>query len=198
MLVLKGLSDGLRGLFLNELERLIERFTKITQEDQENIQQVTEILERLEIEEKYNTDLEELMQLSSFLKEYSVQTVEFFLWYRYGIGNEITVQEADEYILKIEACGYVEIDGMLIYEDGAYLDEYVEKLIKEEFLTDVYHVKRLIDIDEIIEMWMEGVPISKMEDELKHLDLNELLDNPIEEAYITADNKVMMYVELDL
>ena len=31
-----------------------------------------------------------------------------------------------------------------------------------------------------------------MEDELKHLDLNELLENPIEEAYITADNKVMM------
>ena len=160
MLVLKGLSDGLRVLFLNELGRLIERFTKIMQEDQENIQQVMEILERLEIEEKYNTDLEELMQLSSFLKEYSVQTVEFFLWYRYGIGNQITVQEANEYILKIEACGYVEVDDMLIYEDGAYLDEYVKKLIKEDFLTDAYHVKRLIDIDESIEMWMEGVPIS--------------------------------------
>ena len=198
MLEIKGLSNGLRTLFFDELGKLIEKFTRITQEEQENIKQVAEILERLEIESKYDASLEELLQLSDLLKQYSVQTVEFYLWCTYSIGKTITIQEADEYIMKIEAYGYAQFDGMLVYEDGAYLDEYVEKLIKDEILTDAYHIKRLMDIDEIIEMWMEGTPVSEMEDEFKHLDLSELLENPIEEGYVAADNKRMMYVELEL
>lgn len=198
MLEIKGLSNALRTLFFDELGKLIDKFTRITQEEQENLKQAMEILERLEIESKYDASLEELLQLSDFLKQYSIQTVEFYLWCAYSIGKTITIQEADEYIMKIEAYGYVQFDGMLVYEEGAYLDEYVEKLIKDEILTDAYHIKRLMDIDEIIEMWMEGAPVSEMENELKHLDLSEVLENPIEEGYVTADNKRMMYVELEL
>lgn len=198
MLEIKGLSNALRTLFFDELGKLIDKFTRITQEEQENLKQVMEILERLEIESKYDASLEELLQLSDFLKQSSVQVVEFYLWCTYSIDKTITIQEADEYIMKIEAYGYVQFDGMLVYEEGAYLDEYVEKLIKDEILTDAYHIKRLMDIDEIIEMWMEGAPVSEMENELKHLDLSELLENPIEEGYVTADNKRMMYVELEL
>ena len=195
---LKGIANELRILFFEELEKLIDKFTKITQEEQETIKQGIDILERLEIQSKYNMNLESLLQLSHFLKQYSVEVVEFYLWSNYCIGKSIMIAEAEEYIKEIEVRGYTEVDGLLIYEDGTNLDGYVEKLIKDELLTDAYHIKRLMDIDGIIEMWMEGIPVSEMEDELKHLDLSELLENPIEEGYVTADNKRMMYVELEL
>lgn len=37
-----------------------------------------------------------------------------------------------------------------------------------------------------------------MVDELKHHSLEELLENSMEEGYVTVEGKVMMYVELDL
>lgn len=198
MMQLKGIANELRALFFEELEKLIDKFTKITHEEQEMIKQGIDILERLEIQSKYDMSLESLLQLSHFLKQYSVETVEFYLWSNYCIEKSMMIAEAEEYIKEIEICGYTEVDGLLIYEDGTNLDEYIEKLIKDELLTDAYHIKRLMDIDEIIEMWMGGAAVSEMEDELKHLDLNVLLENPIEEGYITADNKIMMYVELEL
>lgn len=105
---------------------------------------------------------------------------------------------ATEYIQIIERRGYVEVDGTLIYEDGAYLDGYVEELLEKHLLADAYHVKRLIDIDEIIEYWMEGTKVQSMVDELKHHSLEELLENSIEEGYRTVEGKMMMHVELDI
>lgn len=195
---IKAIAIELRTLFLEELGNLVHKYTRITQEEEKVIKQVVEILERLEIESKYDTSLERLLQLSKLLQQYSVATVEFYLWCAYSIGKSITIQEADNYIKEIERKGYAEVDGTLIYEDGAYLDDHVEELLENHLLTDAYHVKRLIDIDEIIEYWMEGTKVESMVDELKHYSLEELLENPVEEGYMTFDGKVMMYVELDL
>lgn len=198
MLAIQELNDVLKVLFFEELGKLIKRYTTVTQEEQGNINEVMAIVERLEIQAKYSDNLEKLLQLSSLLKDYSVQVVEFYLWCMYKLGKSITIEEADEYIMKIEESGYVEIDGILVYEEGACLDEYIEKLLRNELLTDTYHIKRLIDIDEIIEMWLEGTPISEVEKELKHCDLNELLDDPVQEGYITYNNKLIMYIEIEL
>lgn len=198
MMEIKAIAIELRNMFVEELENLIGKYTRITQEEQGVIKQALEILERLEIGAKYGTDLDSLLQLSKLLQEYSVPTVEFYLWCIYRIGKSISFEEAVEYIQVIESKGYVEVEGTLVYEDGAYLDGYVEELLENYLLTDHYHVKRLIDIDEIIEYWMEGTRFDSMVDELKHHSLEELLENPIEEGYVTVEGKVMMYVELDL
>lgn len=198
MMEIKAIAIGLRDMFFEELENLIGKYTRITQEEQGVIKQALEILERLEIETKYGTDLESLLQLSKLLQEYSVATVEFYLWCTYCIGKSISFEEAVEYIQVIERKGYVEVEGTLVYEDGAYLDGYVEELLENHLLTDHYHVKRLIDVDEIIEYWMEGTRFESMVDELKHHSLEELLENSMEEGYVTVEGKVMMYVELDL
>ena len=195
---IKAIATELREIFLNELTNLIQKYTRITQEEQEEIKQAVEVLERLGIESKYGTDLDSILQLSKLLQQYSVATVEFYLWCTYCIGKSISYEESVEYIQAIERKGYVEIDGTLVYEDGAYLDGYVEELLENHLLTDAYHVKRLIDIDEIIEYWLEGTKVESMVDELKHCSLEELLENPVEEGYMTFEGKVMMYVELDL
>lgn len=198
MMELKEIAIGLRTLFLQELGNLIHKYTRITKEEQEAIKGVMDTLERLGIESNYDTSLESLLQLSKLLQQYSVAAVEFYLWCTYCIGKSITVQEAAEYIKDIEKRGYVEVDGTLIYEDGAYLDGYVEELLEKHLLTDAFHIKRLIDVDEIIEYWMEGTKVESMVDELKHCSLEELLENPVEEGYMTSEGKVIMYVELDL
>lgn len=198
MMEIKAIAIELRDMFFEELENLIGKYTRITQEEQGRIKQALEVLERLEIESKYNTDLDSLLQLSKLIQQYSVDTVEFYLWCTYGIGKSITIKEVAEYIQAIQRRGYVEVEGTLIYEDGAYLDGYVEELLEDHLLTDAYHVKRLLDIEEIIEYWMEGTKVESMVEELKHCSLEELLENPVEEGYMTAEGKVMMYVELDL
>ena len=198
MMEIKAIAIELRDMFFEELENLIGKYTRITQEEQGVIKQALEILERLEIEAKYGTDLESLLQLSKLLQEYSVVTVEFYLWCTYRIGKSISFEEAVEYIQAIERRGYVEVEGTLVYEDGVYLDGYVEELLENHLLTDHYHVKRLIDIDEIIEYWMEGTRFDSMVDELKYHSLEELLENPIEEGYRTVEGKVIMHVELDI
>lgn len=198
MMELKEIAIGLRTLFLQELGNLIHKYTRITKEEQEAIKEVMDTLERLGIESKYDTSLEGLLQLSKLLQQHSVATVEFYLWYTYCIGKSITAQEVIEYIKDIEKRGYVEVDGTLIYEDGAYLDGYVEEPLENQLLTDAYHIKRLIDVDEIIEYWMEGTKVESMVGELKHCSLEELLENPVEEGYMTSEGKVIMYVELDL
>lgn len=195
---IKAIATGLRELFFEELTNLIQKYTRITQEEQGAIKQALEILERLEVESKYDTDLDSLLQLSKLLQQYSVATVEFYLWCTYCIEKSITVQEADIYIKEIERKGYIEVDGTLIYEDVVCLEDCVEELLENHLLKDVYHVKRLIDIDEIIEYWMEGTKVQSMVDELKHHSLEELLENSIEEGYRTVEGKVMMYVELDI
>lgn len=195
---IKAIAIGLRDMFFEELQNLLDKYTRITQEEQGAIKQVLEMLERLEIESKYGTDLDSLLQLSKLLQDYSVATVEFYLWCTYRIGKSISFEEATEYIQIIQRRGYVEVEGTLIYEDGAYLDGYVEELLEDHLLTDAYHVKRLLDIEEIIEYWMEGTKVESMVDELKHCSLEELLENPIEEGYRTVEGKVMMHVELDI
>lgn len=197
MLEIKGFSNELRTLFFEELVKLIEKFIRVTPQEQDEIKQVMDILERLKIQGERDADLETLLKISRFLKEYTIETVEFYLWCTSTLGKSMTIQEADEYIMKIEANGYVELNEMLIYEEGAYLEEYIEQILKNELLTDVYHIKRLIDIDEIVEMWLNGDNVNDMVDELKRCDLSELLENPVEQAYITVNNKVMMYVEKD-
>lgn len=198
MIEIKAIATGLREIFFEELTNLIQKYTRITQEEQGTIKQVLEVLERLEIESRYNTDLESLLQLSKLIQQYSVDTVEFYLWCTYCIEKSITIQEADTYIKEIERKGYVEVDGVLVYEDVVCLEDYVEELLENHLLKDAYHVKRLIDIDEIIEYWLEGTKVESMVDELKHCSLEELLENPVKEAYMTSEGKVMMYVELDL
>lgn len=195
---IKAIAIGLRDMFFEELQNLLDKYTRITQEEQGVIKQVLEMLERLEIESKYGTDLDSLLQLSKLLQDYSVATVEFYLWCTYRIGNSISFEEAVEYIQTIERKGYVEVDGTLVYEDGAYLDGYVEELLKNHLLTDPWQEGRLLSKEEIIEYWMEGTRFDRMIDELKHHSLEELLENPIKEAYITLEGKIMMYVELDL
>lgn len=198
MMEIKAIAIELRDMFFEELENLIGKYTRITQEEQGGIKQAVEILERLEIKSKYGTDLESLLQLSKLLQDYSVAIVEFYLWCTYRMGKSISFEEAVEYIQAIERKGYVEVEGTLVYEDGAYLDGYVEELLENYLLTDHYHIKRLIDIDEIIEYWMEGTKVQSMVDELKHHSLEELLENPIEEGYMTVEGKVMMHVELEI
>ena len=195
---IKAIASGVRELFFEELTKLIQKYTRITQEEQGAIKQVLEILERLEIKLKYDNDLDNLLHLSKLLQDYSVAILEFYLWCTYHIGKSISFEEATEYIQIIERRGYVEVDGTLIYEDGAYLDGYVEELLEKHLLADAYHVKRLIDIDEIIEYWMEGTKVQSMVDELKHHSLEELLENSIEEGYRTVEGKMMMHVELDI
>lgn len=199
MMEIKAIAIELRDMFFEELENLIGKYTRITQEEHGAIKQVLEVLERLEIESRYNTDLESLLQLSKLIQQYLVDTVEFYLWCTYGIGKSITIKEAEEYIQVIQRRGYVEVEGILIYEDGVNLDGYVEELLENHLLTDHYHVKRIIsDIDEVIEYWMEGIKIESLVDELKHCSLEELLEKPVEEGYMTSEGKLMMYVELDL
>lgn len=198
MMEIKAIAIELRELFLEELGNLIHKYTRLTQQQQEAVKQAVEMLERLEIESKYGIDLERLLQLSKLLQQHSVATVEFYLWCTYCIEKSITIQEADEYIKDIERRGYVEVDGILIYQDGACLDNYIEELIINHLITDAYHLKRLLDIEEIIEHWMEGTKIETIVDELKYYSLEELLENPIEEGYMTFEGKVMMHVELDL
>ncbi len=195
---IKAIAIGLRDMFFEELQNLIGKYTRITQEEQGAIKQALEILEQLEVESKYGTDLDSLLQLSKLLQDYSVATVEFYLWCTYRIGKSISFEEAVEYTQAIERRGYVEVEGTLVYEDGAYLDGYVEELLENHLLTDPWQVGRLLSKEEIIEYWMEGTRFNSMVDELKHHSLEELLENPIEEGYRTVEGKVMMHVELDI
>lgn len=195
---LKEISVGLMELFWKEVAVIVNQFRRLTSQDEIRIKEVIKIVEELGINSKKYEKLEELLRIGELLKTYTSEVITFYIWYTEILGKEIHLSDAEECIQTIEYKGYIVVDGVLIYEENTDLEPYIEQLLREELLVDAYHVKRIMDIDEIIERWMEGEKIESVVQELKECSIEELLENPVEDAYSTTENKKIKYVELDL
>lgn len=190
--------NGITDIFIRELQNLIGKYSSLQQCQKLNIDKVVSTLNKLDIEGDLVGDLKSLIKLSEYLEKYPLETFEFYMWCNNAIGKSITIEEADEYVHKIEYSGYVDVEGILIFEDGRDLDSYIESLIENQLLTDVYHIKKLFDIEDIIKMWLDRTPFRNIIAELRECTLEELLDTEVKDAYITNEDKLIRYVEIDV
>lgn len=65
-------------------------------------------------------------------------------------------------------------------------------------LESSYHVDRLFDKGQLIDVWMEGQEKGEVIDDLvRSIELEEILDESIDDAYITSDGDVLKYTIAD-
>ena len=195
---LRMIPDSLKGVFLDEVEALIEKYSNISGEEQLVIKQAINILEGLNIKGGKGDKLENILEVGRLLANYSVEVVELYLWCSHNMHSSITIAEAEEHAIKLEQQGFARIEDIVMYEENTDLCMFLEDLIENELLTDCYHIQRLFDHETIAEMWLDKTSFQDVAEELQDNSLEELLDTTVREAYLNYDNRRILYAEIDL
>lgn len=194
-MALRMIPDSLKGVFLDEVQALIEKYSNIAEEEQLVIKQAIDILERLNLK---GDKLEHILEIARLLTNYSVEVVELCLWCSHKMHCSISISDAEEYAIKLEQQGFVRIEDIVMYEENTDLSMFLEDLIENELLTDSYHIQRLFSHEIIAEMWLDKTSFKDAAEELQANSLEELLDTTVREAYLNYDNRRILYAEIDL
>lgn len=197
-MALRMIPDSLKGVFLDEVQALIEKYSNIGEEEQSVIRQTIDILERLNIKGDKGDKLENILETGRLLANYSVEVVELYLWCSHNMHCSISISDVQEYAIKLEQQGFVRIEDIVMYEENTDLSMFLEDLIENELLTDSYHIQRFFDHETIAEMWLDKTSFKDAAEELQDNSLEELLDTTVREAYLNYDNRRILYAEIDL
>ena len=197
-MALRMIPDSLKGVFLDEVQALIEKYSNISGEEQLVIKQAIDILERLNIKGDKGDKLDNILEVGRLLANYSAKVVELYLWCSHNMYSSIAIADAEEYAIKLEQQGFVRIEDIVMYEENTDLSMLLQDLIENELLTDSYHIQRLFDHETIAEMWLDKTSFKDAVEELQDNSLEELLDTTVREAYLNYDNRRILYAEIDL
>lgn len=175
-MTLRMIPDSLKGVFLDEVQALIEKYSNISGEEQVLIKQAMDILERLNLKGDKGDKLENILEVGRLLENYPVEVVELYLWCNHKMHCLISISDAEEYAMRLEQQGFVRIEDIVMHEENTDLYMFLQDLIENELLTDSYHIQRLFDHKTIAEMWLDKTSFRDAAEELQDNSLEELLD----------------------
>ena len=188
---IESLPIEIKKVFMKELEQLVNKYSPLGSYPEEKINTALFILEQFG-----NKDLviEELIEVLNLLNQFNEQVVEYYLWIREHNNDDISIEAAQKHIEELHREGYIMLNNYVMYLDGS--NQEMKRTLIEQMLTDTYEIDRLFDKDEIIQMWLNETPQEDTIKELLQLGLEELVEEPPEEAYTSSDGATLYYIAM--
>ena len=186
--VIKEISN----MMLMEIQLVINKYASITMDKQERIQNLLAIVNRMELSEDKYMNIEMLLEMSTYLENYSQKVVKMFLWLK-SIDKPIEIEVVQEQVFKLEHQGYAEYDNVFVFTDEAHLDRYKEKLLEDELINNDYFMEEMFSKEELLEMWRQRTSEEEVIRDLKEHGLEELVDTRITEAYMNGEGDYVRY-----
>lgn len=185
----------IKKCFLRELEKLVNKYSPFNNYSDETIKVAISILERVGNSTIGEIDADYLLEVLEMLSQYSEQVVEYHIWHNKNLIDPISLEEAKEQIEEININGFTLIENYVIYTNED--NRQMKRELAEKVLTDVYQIDRLFDKEELIEMWLNGTSQEDTIKDLIKLGLEELLEEPPTEAYISCDGTSIYYASIE-
>lgn len=192
---IKQLPLEIKKCFLRELEQLVSKYSLFNDYPDETIRVAISTLEKVGTTNVDAIDADYLLEVLKMLSQYSEQVVEYYIWYNNNLISTISLAEAKEQIEEVSSNGFAMREDYVIYINGD--NKQMKRELAEKMLTDTYQIDRLFDKDELIEMWLDETSQEDVIKDLIHLGLEELLEEPPEEAYISSDGTSIYYASIE-
>lgn len=185
----------IKKCFLRELEQLVSKYSPFNNYPDETIRVAISTVEKVGNTNVDAIDADYLLEVLKMLSQYSEQVVEYYIWHNNNLISTISLAEAKEQIEEVSSNGFAMREDYVIYINGD--NEQMKRELAEKMLTDTYQIDRLFDKDELIEMWLDETSQEDVIKDLIHLGLEELLEEPPEEAYISSDGTSIYYASIE-
>lgn len=195
-MVAKQFSDIVQKFLMKEINKVIAKYSKVSNEDVEVVEVLMKLIEDEELKEELYKDFDNTLKTAKELEEEYVEDradiISMYLGIKDNIELKISIKEVIKYYDDLKDNDYILIDGRhLIYKKGSNLKS-LARLLLEDMIEDESHVDRLLDKDTIISYWVEGVSKREAIDELlADGEIEDILD--LDSVYIFS-NKVDEYL----
>lgn len=169
-MVAKQFSDIIQRFLMKEINKVIAKYSKVSNEDVEVVEGLMKLIEDEEIKEEFYKDYDNTLKIAKELEEEYVEDradiISMYLGIKDNTELKVSIKEVIKYYDDLKDNDYILIDGRhLIYKKGSNLKS-LARLLLEDMIEDECHVDRLLDKDTIISYWVEGVSKREAIDEL--------------------------------
>ena len=185
----------IKKCFLRELEKLVSKYSPFNNYSDEAIRLAISILDRVGDSAIDELNVDYLLEILDMLNQYSEQVVEYYIWHNKNLIGTVSIEKAKEQIEEINSNGFTILEDYVIYTNED--NRQMKREIAEKMLTDTYQIDRLFDKDELIEMWLNETSQEDTIRDLMKLGLEELLEEPPEEAYVRNDGTSIYYASIE-
>ena len=195
-MVAKQFSDIIQRFLMKEINKVIGKYTKVSNEDVEVVEGLMKLIEDEELKEELYKDFDNTLKIAKELEEEYAEDkadiISMYLGIKDNTELKVSIKEAIKYYDDLKDNDYILIDGRhLIYKKGSNLKS-LARLLLEDMIEDEGHIDRLLDKDTIISYWVEGVSKREAIDELlSDGEIEDILD--LDSVYIFS-NKVDEYL----
>lgn len=168
-MVAKQFSDIIQRFLMKEINKVIGKYTKVSNEDVEVVEGLMKLIEDEELKEELYKDFDNTLKIAKELEECvedRADIISMYLGIKDNTELKVSIKEVIKYYDDLKDNDYILIDGRhLIYKKDSNLKS-LARLLLEDMIEDECHVDRLLDKDTIISYWVEGVSKREAIDEL--------------------------------
>ena len=195
-MVAKQFSDIVQKFLMKEINKVIAKYSKVSNENIEIVEELIKLIEDEELKEELYKDFDNTLEIAKELAEEYVENradiISMYLGIKDNTELKVSIKEVIKYYDDLKDNDYILIDGNhLIYKKGSNLKS-LARVALESMMDDEWHVDRLFDKDTIISYWVEGVSKSEaIEELLADGEVEDILD--LDSVYIFS-NKVDEYL----
>lgn len=195
-MVAKQFSDIIQRFLMKEINKVIAKYSKVSNEDVEVVEGLMKLIEDEELKEEFYKDFDNTLKIAKELEEEYVEDraeiISMYLGIKDNTELKVSIKEVIKYYDDLKDNDYILIDGNhLIYRKNSNLKS-LARLFLEDMIEDEWHVDRLLDKDTIISYWVEGVSKREAIDELlADGEIEDILD--LDSVYIFS-SKVDEYL----
>ncbi|SCK02032.1 Uncharacterised protein [uncultured Clostridium sp.] len=169
-MVAKQFSDIIQRFLMKEINKIIAKYSKVSNENIEVVEELIKLIEDYELKDELYKDFDNTLKIAKELEEEYVEDRADIISMYLGIKNntelKISLKEVVKYYYDLKDNDYIFIDGShLIYKKGSNLKSFT-RVVLENIIDDEWHIDRLLDKDTIISYWIEGVTKDEAIDEI--------------------------------
>ena len=194
-MVAKQFSDIVQRFLMKEINKVIAKYSKVSNENIEVVEELMKLIEDEELKEELYKDFDNTLEIAKELEEYvedRADIIYMYLGIKENTELKVSIKEVIKYYDDLKDNDYILIDeSHLIYKKGSNLKS-LARLVLENMMDDEWHIDRLFDKDTIISYWVEGVSKSEVIEELlSDGEVEDILD--LDSVYIFS-NKADEYL----
>ena len=192
----KQFSDIVQRFVMKEINKVIAKYSKVSNENIEIVEEFIKLIENEEVKEELYKDFDNTLKIAKELEEEYVEDkadiISMYLGMKDNTDLKVSIKEVIKCYDDLKDNDYILIDGShLIYKKDSNLKS-LARLLLEDIIEDECHVDRLFDKDTIISYWIEGVSKNEaIEELLADGEVEDILD--LDSVYIFS-NKADEYL----
>ena len=169
-MVAKQFSDIIQRFLMKEINKVIAKYSKVSNENIEIVGNLIKLIEDEELKEELYKDFDNTLEIAKELAEEYVENradiISMYLGIKDNTELKVSIKEVIKYYDDLKDNDYILIDGShLIYKKASNLKS-LARLLLENIMEDEWHIDRLLDKDTIISYWVAGVSKSEAIEEL--------------------------------